>query len=186
MEPGWQADSRMAAGRRTPPVDPRSLIEVETLTHPAGSSGSRRRHLLRTPSIELEIHRENGRLFAKGEGLRAVVLKSPEVPSVTLLKRGIEGRVGERPLRIHRPHYGLRRRDRTVIIELDGMQWHTQYRKHRHYDIIRSADDTLLYRRLGGRQFVEADASAEEVSLALAVAASGIVATSSLTFYLSL
>jgi hypothetical protein len=134
----------------------------------------------------LEIHRENDRLYARGKDLRAVVLKSPELPSVGLLERGIEGRVGERPLRIHRPHYGLRRRDRTIIIEWAGIRWHTQYRRHRHYDIVRSADDSVLYLRMGRRQFVAADASAEEVSLALAVAGSGIVESSSLAFYLSI
>jgi hypothetical protein len=51
---------------------------------------------------------------------------------------------------------------------------------------VRSADNTLLYRRQGQRQFVNADASAEEVSVALAIAASGIVETSSLSFYWSL
>lgn len=176
----------MAARRRTPPADPDSLIEVEAVTQPAARSASRRRHVLRTPHFDLEIHRENGRLFAKGEGIRAVVLKSPEVPSLGMLKRGIEGRVGERPLRIRRPRYGLRRRDRTIIIEGDRIRWHTLFRRHRHYDIVRSADDVLLYRRMDRRQFVNADASAEEVSVALVVAASGIIATSSLTFYLSL
>jgi hypothetical protein len=159
---------------------------VETLTRPAGSSRFRRQRVLRTPSIELEIHRENGRLFAKGKDLRAVVLELPRAPSLPMLKRGIQGRVGERPLRVHRPRYGLRRRNRTIVIEGDGMRWHTQYRKHRQYDIVRSADNTLLYRRQGQRQFVNADASAEEVSVALAIAASGIVETSSLSFYWSL
>lgn len=152
----------------------------------ATRSSSRRRHVLRTPHVELTIHRENDRLFVDGDGLRAVVLNSPEVPSLGLLKRGIEGRVGERPLRIHRPRYGLRHSDRTIIIEGDRIRWHTLYRSHRHYDILRSADDALLYRRMGRRQFVNADASAEEVSLALAVATSGIIGTSSLTFYVSI
>jgi hypothetical protein len=170
----------MAAAHQTPPVDPGSLIEVET------ERQSRGQQVFRTPSIEVKIHRENGRLIAKGTDLRAVVIKSPAAPSVPMLKRGIEGRVGDRPLRIHRPRYGLRRRHRTIVIESDGIRWHTQYRKHGHYDIVRSADDAVLYRRAGRRQFVNADASGEEVSLALAVAASGIVGSSSLSFYLSL
>ena len=73
------------------------------MTQPARPSRSRRQHVLRTPSIEVAIHRENGRLFAQGTDVRAVVLNSPETPSVPLLKRSIEGRVGDRLLRIHRP-----------------------------------------------------------------------------------
>ena len=134
----------------------------------------------------MTIHRKNSRLFAEGENLRAVVLKSPETPSVALLKRGIEGRVGERSLRIYRPRYGLRRRDRSIIIEGNGTSWHTQYRRYRHYDIVRSDDGSVLYRRIGRRQFVDADASAEDVSLALAVGASRIVDSSSLMFYVSI
>src|SRR5687767_8935987 len=117
--PGCQADL-MAVRGRTPPADPGSLIAAETVAQPAAGSGARRRHVLRTSDIELQSHRENDRLFAEAKDLRAVVLKSPEAPSVALLKRGIEGRVEDRPLRIHRPRYGLRRRDRTIVIEGDG------------------------------------------------------------------
>lgn len=142
--------------------------------------------VVQTPQGEVEITRESGRVTVQGAQMPTAVVKACDVVSIFVVGAGVEGRVGSEPVRIIRPRYGFRRRSRSVLIDGGGIEWRTEYRRSRNYDIVRRADGAVVYRRSGPKQFLDVDASCAEVTLALAVAASGVIESSSLVNYLTL
>jgi len=151
-----------------------------------GPGSGLRIFVVQAPQGQLEITREGGRVTVQGRHIPTAVVEAGPVVSIPVMQRGIEGRVGSDPVRIIRPRYGFRRRSRSVLIDGGGIEWRTEYRRSRIYDIVRRADGSVVYRRTGAKQFLDADASGAEVTLALAVAASGVIESSSLVNYLTL
>lgn len=106
--------------------------------------------------------------------------------SISTVKRGVEGRINGTPFHIRRPHFGWRRANRPVEITGPGIDLRTDYRASRRYKIRRRRDGEVIYERRKRVTFVNRDASAAEVAVALAVERAGVVDTSSFVNYITL
>lgn len=183
VRPGWRANRDL--GR---------LVESEAIAHDTRRHGrlldvppsQRARWLVTTLHGVVGVTLVNQRVFARGDRVRTAVVEVDHGVSIAIVKRGIDGRVGDRPVRISRSRYGFRRRDRDVLVDGVDLSWRTEYYGSRRYDIVRRVDGSVVYRRDRGRQFLDREATGDEVALALALAASDIIETSSFLNYLTL
>lgn len=142
---------------------------------------------LETPFGQLTVVNQDGATIARGEGFPEAVVEAPDSVGVAQVKRGIAGRVDDRRVTIVRPRYGFRRRNRSVLIDGGaGISWCTHYRSNRHFEIRRREDGSVVYGQDGSRRYLDANATPSDVALAAAVAASGIIQTSSLLNSLTL
>jgi hypothetical protein len=123
---------------------------------------------------------------AEGDRVPAAEVRASGTVRIGRVKRGIDGRVGHGAVRIVRPRYGWRRRDRPVLVDGPGVEWRTVYRTMTRYEIQRRADGSVVYRYQRSKELLDPAASAAEVSLALAVAYSGVIDSSSLLNYVSI
>jgi hypothetical protein len=96
---------------------------------------------------------------------------------------GIPATVDGENVSIIRPHYGLRRKHRTILISSPTIAWCTDYRRSRHLDVLRRDDCSVAYQQRGAERLVDPGMSAAEVSLILAIADSSLIETSTLWNY---
>lgn len=114
--------------------------------------------------------------------------EGPHVPTVRIhavdseisilgARRGISGDVAGAPFRIYRPRYGLRRKNRTVLLEAPTVEMASVMTGWGAFDIVdRRSGDTLL--RSGKSTFIDADLDPTAVVLAIAFQRCGIIQTS--------
>lgn len=86
---------------------------------------------------------------------------------------------------MYRPRYGLRRKDRTVLLEAPTVEMASVMTRWGTFDIVdRRSGDTLL--RSGKTTFIDADLDPTAVVLAIAFQRCGIIQTSTFLNYITL
>lgn len=151
---------------------------------------------VQAPSGLIEIALAPDRITAEGTGIPTTEVELVGQPSISQVRQGIRGRVGNIPLLIRRPRFGLRRQHRRIHIDWLGHSLYTDYRNNRRFEIRRVLDGSVVYRQQaespsqagtfhGRFHFLDRSADPSEASVALVVALSGIVQTSSLTNFVS-
>ena len=139
-----------------------------------------------TPHGPVDATRHGEGVFTSGPGVPGAVIPLGRLPSLPALKRGIEARVGIASVRIRRPHYGVRRPDRTVLLDGPGVSWCSAFVAPGRWSLVRRRDGAAVVTVERGSHVLDPGASPAEVSLAVAVIRSRLVETSSLVAYLSL
>jgi hypothetical protein len=139
-----------------------------------------------TPRGPVDAVQDGGRTYTSGPGVPGAVIHVRPVPSLPALRNGVEARVGTTPIRIWRPRYGLRRRERTVLVEGSGISWCAELEGRGRWSLRRRRDGSIVVTTDRRRHHFDPGTSAADVSLAAAVIRSGLVETSSLLAYVSL
>src|SRR6266508_4188742 len=67
---------------------------------------------LETPFGQLTIICQDGKTIARGQTVPEAVVEAAHPVGIAAVKRGIGGQVNDHEVRIVRPRYGVRRRDR--------------------------------------------------------------------------
>ena len=119
-----------------------------------------------------------------GDGVPRVTLPLSWPISVPSLRREVLGTLGDSPLRLCRPRYGMRRRHRSIHIDAGEVSLATEYQDSRRYRIVRRRDKSVVLERRGSKLFLGRDNSPSEIAMALAVERAGLIKTSSLVNYL--
>ena len=140
----------------------------------------------RTPHGRVDAVQDGHRVYTAGPGVPGAMILARPLPSLPALRDGVEARVGTTPIRIWRPRYGRRRRDRTVLLEGSGISWCAELRAPGRWRLRRRRDGSVVVTAERRHHHFEPGASAADVSLAVAVIRSGLVETSSLLAFVSL
>lgn len=161
-------------------VDKRAGLGLRKQLLGAPDRGPHLTHSVKTPRGVVAVGRQGSRIIARGDQVPVAFVDSPERLGIAHVKHGLSGRVDAREVSIVRSRYGLRRKDRRVLIDGEGIAWRSDYRRGRHFDIVRRGDGSVVLRQDGSTKLLDPAATPAEVSLALALSASGIIQTSSL------
>jgi len=93
-------------------------------------------HTVSTPWGAVAIGREGARVTAHGDQIPVAAIEAPDPVGMAHVRRGLSGRVDGRDVRVVRPHFGLRRKDRSVLVDGEGIAWRSDYRRSRQFDIL--------------------------------------------------
>lgn len=135
---------------------------------------------VQTPAGRVDVAVAADRVTASGAGVPTAIIRTGGPLSIARVRQGITGLVDDTSISIRRPRFGLRRSQRRVVVEGQDLSWFTTYRRGRHFDIRRHHDGSVVYCQSGTEQRLDQDATPGETALALALAASGVIQTSSL------
>ena len=124
-------------------------------------------------------------ICVEGVDIPTVTIEVVRPPTITALKRGLTCIADGTTLTISRPTFGLLRRDRDILVSGPGVALRVYYERSRRFGIVRDNDKSPLFRQEGSQRLVDVHATPQEVAIALAVVASGVVLTSSLINFLS-
>lgn len=161
-------------------VDKRAALGLRQQVGGAPDRGPHLTHSVSTPCGVVAISREGSRMTARGDQVPVAAIEAPDPVGIAHVKRGLSGRVDGREVRVVRPRFGLRRKDRSVFVDGEGVAWRSDYRRSRQFDILRRDDGSIVLRQDGPKKLLDREATPAEVSLALVLSASGIIQTSSL------
>ena len=139
-----------------------------------------------TPHGPVDAVQDGECVYTSGPGVPGAVIHVRPVPSLPALRNGVEARMGTTPIRIWRPRYGLRRRERTVLLEGSGISWCADLEGPGRWSLRRQRDGSTVVTTDRRRHDFDPGASPADVSLAAAVIRSGLVETSSLLAFVSL
>lgn len=143
------------------------------------------RLVLETHLGQVTVERFRDRVVSKGLFTATATISLPTITSITSVRRGIAGAVGDRTVMIVRPRFGLRRADRSIEVRMDQEAWCIVYFSSRHFQVRRAGSDDIVYEQRGRRRLLDDGLGREQTSLALAIVESGVVETSSLLNFLT-
>lgn len=113
----------------------------------------------------------------EGSNVPTVRLDVAHAQSILSARRGITGHVDGVSFRMYRPRFGLRLRDRTVLLEAPMVQMASVMNRWGTFDIVdRRAGDVLL--RSSKTTLIDADLDPTATVLAIAFERCGIIQTS--------
>jgi len=124
--------------------------------------------------------------FATGLGVPTAVVQAADRIGIPMLKRGVPATVNGDNALIVRPRFGLRIASRRILVDSSQHAWEAISGSMRKFCIVRRRDGSAILCQQRQGKLLDAAATQSEVSLTLAIAASGIVQSSSLLYYLSL